>query len=250
MKHFSIKFVHILLFINVLYMQSHSQSGTITYNKKYNWANVASKMPYLSVEEKDRILLTWGSNKDYKGTDFILAFTKSASVYKQKEKEENFGYSWGEDEDVLVRNFDTRTTKDVRELLGKLYIIEGDIPKYKWKILNELKDVAGYVCMKAETIDTVYNKPITAWFTDKIKVLSGPEGFGGLPGVILELNYNNDDINIIATKIELSDVDPVLPLPKKYKGKKSDYQEFNAKKKKHYTLSIEGRRNPFWDLRY
>jgi len=118
MKHFSIKFVHILLFINVLYMQSHTQGGTITYNKKYNWANVASKMPYLSVEEKDRILLTWGSNKDYKGTDFILAFTKSASVYKQKEKEENFGYSWGEDEDVLVRNFDTRTTKDVRELLG------------------------------------------------------------------------------------------------------------------------------------
>ncbi|MBK9581674.1 MAG: hypothetical protein IPO48_07185 [Saprospiraceae bacterium] len=68
-------------------------------------------------------------------------------------------------------------------MVGKLYIIEGDIPKYKWKILNELKDVAGYVCMKAETIDTGIISQSQLGKIDKIKVLSGPEGFGGLPGV-------------------------------------------------------------------
>lgn len=232
-------------------LNSYGQGGIITYNKKYYWANIASKMPYISAEERDRIRLTWGSDdSDYKGTDYLLTFNTDGSVYKIKEKEENYGYSWGEDEDIFIRNFETRTTSDQRELLGKLYLIEEEIPRFKWKILNELKEVAGYVCMKAETRDTVYDIVITAWFTDKIQFSGGPEGFGGLPGAILELNYNNDDMFIVASKVELSDDQTKLPLPKKLKGKKLTYQEYNSKKKKHITLSIAGRRNPYWELRY
>jgi GLPGLI family protein len=243
----------IILFVLLSFFVSkgHSQGGSVTYNKKYYWVNVTSKMPYLSVEEKDRIQLTWGSDdQDNQGTDYLLTFNPSGSVYKIKEKEDNYGYSWGEDEDVFVRNYETRTTSDQRELLGKLYLIQEDIPRVKWKILNELKEVAGYVCMKAETRDTVYDIVITAWFTDKIKFSGGPEGYGGLPGTILELNYNNDDIHIVATKVELKEDNPPLPIPKKQKGKNISYQEYNSKKKKHITLSIAGRRNPFWDIRY
>jgi GLPGLI family protein len=79
-----------------------------------------------------------------------------------------------------------------------------NIPKYKWKILNELKDIEGYVCMKAETKDTVNNVVIHAWFTDKIPVMSGPEGFSGLPGMILALDFNDDDVNIVATKVDMA----------------------------------------------
>jgi hypothetical protein len=34
------------------------------------------------------------------------------------------------------------------------------------------------------------------------------------------------------------------------KGKKILYDEYNSRKKKHIALSIAGRRNPFWDVRY
>ncbi|MBK8547748.1 MAG: GLPGLI family protein [Saprospiraceae bacterium] len=231
-------------------LNSYGQGGIITYNKKYYWVNIASKMPFLSVEERDRIRLTWGTDENYKGEEYLLTFNNAGSVYSMKEKEENYGYSWGEDEDVFIRNFETRTTNDRRELLGKLYLIEEEIPRFKWKILNELKEVAGYVCMKAETRDTVYDIVITAWFTDKIQLSGGPEGFGGLPGAILELNYNNDDIHIVASKVEFKDEAIKLPIPKKLKGKKLSYQEYNSKKKKHITLSIAGRRNPYWDIRY
>jgi GLPGLI family protein len=227
-----------------------AQAGVITYNKKYSWANIAKKMPYLSQEEKDRITLSWGNDDDNEGEDYILTYNAKGSVYKAKERDENFGYSWGEDEDVFIRDFETKTTNDQRELLGKLYALQGTFPKYKWKILNELKEVAGYVCMKAETKDTVNNIMITAWFTDKLSVMSGPEGMGGLPGLILALDYNVDDIQIVATKVDLNPQNLSLPIPKKLKGKKSTYEEFNAKKKKHIEQSIAGRRNPYWDVRY
>ena len=227
------------------------QEGTITFNRKYHWVNIVSKMPYLSLEEKDRIKLTWGNDSENKGEDFILTFNKEGSTYIRKEKTENYGYSWDEEEDIFIRDQKSKKTKDIRILLGKKYIIEDDIPKLKWKILNELKDIEGYVCMKAETKDTVNNVIIHAWFTDKIPVMSGPEGFSGLPGMILALDFNDDDVNIVVTKVDMAPQKPVvLPIPKKIKGKSILYAEFYSRKKKHINLSVQGRRNPYWDVRY
>ncbi|MBC7884213.1 MAG: GLPGLI family protein [Saprospiraceae bacterium] len=236
-------------YVACLSFMSTGQGGTITYNMKYHWVNIVTKLPYLSQEEKDRIQLTWGKDDD-KGEDFLLTFNQDGSVYAKKEKEDNYGYSWGEEDDVFIRDHKTKRTKDIRLLLGKKYVIEDAIPRYKWKILNELKDIAGYVCMKAETKDTVNNIVIYAWFTDKIPVVSGPEGFSGLPGMILALDYNSDDVNIIATKVQLKDTIVTLPIPKKIKGKNILYEEYYTRKKKHIQLSVAGRRNPFWEVRY
>lgn len=227
------------------------QEGTITFKRKYHWVNIVTKMPFLSQEEKDRIKLSWGNESENKGEDFILTFNKEGSTYIRKEKTENYGYSWDEEEDIFIRDHIGKKTKDIRILLGKKYIIEDEIPKMKWKILNELKDIEGYVCMKAETKDTVNNVVIHAWFTDKIPVMSGPEGFSGLPGMILALDFNDDDVNIVATKVDMAPQKPVvLPIPQKIKGKSILYAEFYSRKKKHINLSVQGRRNPYWDVRY
>jgi GLPGLI family protein len=247
-----IKTGFLVVFFISLQFAVKAQGGTITFKQRYNWSNIATKMPYLSQEERDRIKLVWGKdNDDNKGQDYILTFNTEGNIYQKKEKDENFGYSWGEEDDILIRDTKTKTTQDIRILLGKKYLIEDEIPRYKWKILNELKDVAGYVCMKAETKDTINDVIIHAWFTDKIPYMSGPEGFTGLPGMILSLDYNHDDVNIFATKIQIETDKPViLPLPKKIKGKKILYVEYNARKKKHIALSVTGRRNPYWDVRY
>jgi GLPGLI family protein len=243
--------IFFISYLTCLSFISSGQGGTITFNRKYHWVNIASKLPYLSQEERDRMKLTWGDDDDDKGDDFLLTYNAEGSIYTSKVNDDNYGYSWGEEDDVFIRDHTTKTTRDIRILLGKKYLIEDVIPKYKWKILNELKDIAGYVCMKAETRDTISNILIHAWFTDKISVMSGPEGFSGLPGMILALDFNTDDVNIMATKVELlSDKTVALPLPKKIKGKNILYEEYNARKKKHIKLSVEGRRNPYWEVRY
>lgn len=244
-------FILFIFFLSLVFqVKLNAQSGKITYYRQYNWSNIATKMPFLSAEERDRILLTWGKEDGtYKGDPYLLTFNAEGSVFKAAEDEDNHEYSWRVDEDVFVRYAEGKRTRDERELLGKLWVIEGEMPRYKWKMLNEMKEIAGYVCMKAETRDTVLNITITAWYTDKIKAISGPEGFSGLPGLILALVYNENDVTIEASKIELEEI-PVLPVPKPKKGKKTTYEEYNARRKKHVIQSIEGKRNPFWEIRY
>jgi len=250
MSFLNVRWIILVLCTLIVTESSWGQNGVITYNRKQNWLNIMSKLPYLSQEEKDRMQLTWGKDENT-GYDFLLTYNTSGYIYMRKEKEDNYGESWDDGEDdILIRNAESKTTRDIRILLGKKYLVEDDVPRYRWKILNELKEVAGYICMKAETRDTVNNIVVEAWFTDKIPVMLGPEGFSGLPGMILALDFNGDDVNIVATKVELKENLPTLPLPKKIKGKSITYKEYNTKKLKHIQLSVEGKRNPYWEVRY
>ncbi|WP_298142546.1 GLPGLI family protein [Flavobacterium sp.] len=66
-----------------------------------------------------------------------------------------------------------------------------------WKITNEEKLISGYLCYKATTIKEVdmgtyiAKQLVTAYFCPKIPVPFGPGLFGGLPGLILELQEKN-----------------------------------------------------------
>lgn len=104
--------------------------------------------------------------------------------------------------------------------------------------------------MKAETRDTVNNVVVHAWFTDKIPYFTGPEGYHGLPGMILLLEFNQNDVVIEATKVEWMPEDFELKEIKKIKGKKVNYQKFNTLKKKHIQNYLDKKYNPYWWVRY
>ncbi len=228
-----------------------AQSGVIEFNRKENWVNILTKMPFLSQEEKEREILTSSKwQNEFKGEPYLYTFNEKGSTYQVKETDDNHGYQWKRDNEVFIRDFEQAKTKDNRFLLGKKYLIEENIPRIKWKMLNEMKEVAGYICMKAETRDTVNNIVVHAWYTDKIPHGGGPEGYGGLPGMILALDFNTDDVHIYATKVDLKSEVGELPIPKKMKGKKISYTAFYSLKKKYIRQSIEGKRNPYWNIRY
>ncbi|HRQ29659.1 MAG TPA: GLPGLI family protein [Saprospiraceae bacterium] len=242
-------YLFIALFIST--QMANAQSGVIEFNRKENWINILTKMPFLSQEEKEREILTSSKwQNEYKGEPYIYTFSEKGSTYLVKETDDNHGFQWKRDNEVFIRDFEQSKTNDIRFLSGKKYLIEEDIPRIKWKMLNEMKEVAGYVCMKAETRDTVNNIVVHAWYTDKIQQNGGPEGYGGLPGMILGLDFNNDDVLIYATKVDLKSEAIDLPVPKKMKGKKISYTTFNSLKKKFIRQSIEGKRNPYWNIRY
>ncbi len=72
-------------------------------------------------------------------------------------------------------------------------------PEYHWEITNETKTIQGYTVRKAvgESIeipkdDPAYYGKVYAWFTDEIPIPAGPERYVGLPGLILEIEYEKD----------------------------------------------------------
>lgn len=107
------------------------------------------------------------------------------------------------------------------------YLIVKPIEK-KWNLTNESKKIDKYTCFKATTEYIVTNTkgtfihPVIAWYCPEIPYQYGPAGYGGLPGMILELQERNNVFGAI--KIELKTSLENIQIPKK--GTKISYQEY------------------------
>ena len=253
MKKFSIQFFWLFILMWVLqYNMIHAQNfeGVISFDRTYYWVKVNNQLPYLSKEEKDRMQYTYGV-KDGWTTKMKLYVSDNHTLYTyDHDVPQEEGWSWRQDEWIIYRDLTNMKRKDMIESMNKAFLIDEDLKFPKWKILNEIKEVAGYLCMKAETVDTIKNQKIVAWFTDQIPVNGGPEQLSSLPGMILELDINNGSVMITATNVAKTKLEKGLPLPKKWKGKKITNVEYQAKIKQYLTESVENKRNPYWTIRY
>lgn len=99
-------------------------------------------------------------------------------------------------------NRDADMVTQLREFMGKNYIIKKDIQRIPWKLANETKEILGYSCKKAFYVDD-NQREITAWYTEAIRLPIGPENYHGLPGLILQVEVNKDEIVITADKIDI-----------------------------------------------
>lgn len=79
---------------------------------------------------------------------------------------------------------------------GKKYLVKSN-PKIQWTLTDESKVIDKYLCYKATTIykvendKGVFNHPVIAWYCPELPFNYGPNGYGGLPGLILELQERN-----------------------------------------------------------
>jgi GLPGLI family protein len=245
------KKVAILLFLVSFsaFCQEGKTEGFVQYERTTFWVNIMSRLTYLSAEEKDRIKLTWGSTDEGWKQKMTLAFNESQSLYAYGEDNAEQGWSGRKETFFLTKNFAAEHSTDYIDMLGKTYIVDDTLHTPTWKILNQIKEVAGFICMKAETVDTVKNQKITAWFAQDIPVMAGPERYFGLPGLILELDINEGDVTIVASKVEFKKLTNEFNL-KKIKGKKISDAEYTKIIADFIKDSIKGERNPYWGLRY
>jgi GLPGLI family protein len=100
-----------------------------------------------------------------------------------------------------LKYYQNEKTKEYREFLDSKKVgiaILNRYIKYEWTLLNETKMIDGYTCYKAtspsinaknntKNTDPKFN--IIAWYAPEIPVTYGPAGYGGLPGLILELQF-------------------------------------------------------------
>ncbi len=240
------KLVKITFFL-LISLQAISQISKVEFTRTLKWAEIAKSLPHLSKEEKDRISLTWAKDRN-EPEPYILMYDIAQSVYFLDE--DNLPpqqWNWRREVRFIHTMYKDKRRLDHIQMLGKSFVFDDEMIKYKWKILNEIKEVAGFVCMKAETYDSTKSQKIAAWFTSEIPTSLGPEGFGGLPGLILEIDKNDGQSIVTATKIQLDSITTPIKIPKK-KGKKTTNKKFNDFISKHIKESIIAQRNPYWGL--
>ena len=129
-------------------------------------------------------------------------------------------------DNIITRDFNKHTLHDIDEIAGKSYIIEDSLKAPRWLIKNEMKEIAGHVCMNAFYNDTLRKQRIIAWYALDIPIQGGPGRFYGAPGLILEVNINDGALVITADKIELKKLTTELDFPKRAKGKKINEKEY------------------------
>jgi GLPGLI family protein len=163
---------------------------------------------------------------------FTLDFTKSESMYKEEQELDapkgpsaNGGVMvmvMGGDgsSDILYKNISQNRMAHKTELMGKVFLIKDNLVAYDWELTGETKNIGIYTCYKAvyereeESIEInmidgeVKEEKVTkkttlvAWYTTDVPVSNGPNNYGGLPGLILEVN--DGDLTIVCSELVLN----------------------------------------------
>lgn len=182
--------------------------------------------------------------------EYVLDFDLQRSAYKwSKESQENKTFwqiSKPSKEDKVVMNFNEQSVLALKEGLGEQYHIEDSLRRYRWKISDEVRTIAGFDCRKAITTicDSVV---VVAFYTDEIPVPAGPENFNGLPGMILGLAIPRLYTTWFATKLEL--IPPSNELfDIKRKKKRYSYEEFTVSAKKLVSKLEEDADRRYWEM--
>ncbi|MDB5210231.1 MAG: hypothetical protein JWQ30_1058, partial [Sediminibacterium sp.] len=225
--------------------QAQVKEGTVYYDQKTNMHKTIQ-------DEQMKAMIP-----EFRTAKYMLLFSDSVSVYKTVPEDEapdpfaggggrrmvmNIGAGSGD----LYKNLSQLKSVQTSELGGKNFLIIDSIRQQPWKLGTETKTILGYTCHKATrkviqpirtimrmsmgpggnpTTDTT-NKAaapqgkeveVVAWYADAIISPVGPEAYGQLPGVILQLDVDNGTVVYTASEVKKTVDQKELKEPKKGK---------------------------------
>lgn len=234
MKKYSILLLF-LFFIKI----SYSQNNVVTYNFKILEDKKLLENPVIGKMYAEDI-------KAAKFLEFKLVFNDTISKF---ESTKSLGLGEKNTSTALIASrckkpkFNHKETVYRNNSEGAFsedeYLIISPLNK-NWVLTNESKKIDNYTCYKATTEYVVINPrgefhhPVIAWYCPEIPYQFGPAGYGGLPGLILELQERN--IAFGAIKIELKSSQEKIILPTKgQRISNEEYQNLIAEAvKKHF----------------
>ena len=225
---FNMKQLLILLFVFSFQFSASAQTtfisnGFIEYEKRMN------QFSFYDKEDEESIWITEMKKVFPKMVNDVyhLYFNNQKTIYKLGVENTTAKYMWGRkpsETDITVQDVANNRISVQRDVFEQTYLIKDSVQKYEWKITNETRTIAGFECRKAVAIicDSVY---VVAFYTDEIMVSSGPESFGGLPGMILGVAVPRLQITWFATKVVIQQPTEATLNPKQ-KGKLVSWEAY------------------------
>jgi GLPGLI family protein len=225
----------------------HTTLGKIPFERRVNIHAQLEEMQNNSFFEKMKAQIP-----KFNSSYFDLRFDTTRSIYKPgREVEGNsvfkmFGGGPATENTVLT-HFQDRTIKANKTVFEQKFFVTDSIRVIDWKEKDEIRTIAGFKCHKAVGIicDSVY---VVAFYTEDIIVAGGPEMFGGLPGMIMELAIPRLHTTWIATKVDLTpplDTDFTITEKGKKVTEKELYQNVSESFKKWGSMAA---RNIWWTV--
>ena len=216
--------LNILLLIAVAANAQYTSVGKIEYERKVNIYAQMAEMDENPWMEKMKAQIP-----KFNSSYFELIFDTARSIYKPgREGEPSVFKMFGggpATDNIVLSDYVTRKVKASKKVYEQRFFVEDTIRKMEWTVKDEIRTIANFKCHKAvgRMCDSVY---VVAFYTEDIMVNGGPEMFGGLPGMILELAIPRLHTTWTATKVELvppKETDFVVP----EKGKKVNEKELH-----------------------
>jgi len=204
MKKLIILIILVAAGVSAAYAQ-HTYMGRIEYERKVNM--------YAQMEEMEQMGNgSWAEKiksqmPKFNISYFDLIFDTARSIYRPgREAPGNsifkmFGGGPATDNTVFT-DFHTDSVKASKNVFDQKFFVEDSIRVLEWKEREDIRTIAGYKCHKAVGIicDSVY---VVAFYTEDIPLAGGPEMFGGLPGMIMELAIPRLHTTWVASKVEV-----------------------------------------------
>ena len=171
-------------------------SGKIIYERRTNLKKTVGDNPRASrfITDENKI----------RKENFELAFNETSSVFEfieNDEVEEGGMMKMLTQRNKVYQNLEDEEFFMIMNSWGQEMLLKDSLSERTWKITENKRKFAGHMCRKAiwEQNDSTR---IYAWFSPDIVPSIGPEGYCGLPGVILGLATEDGGIVYFAKKIE------------------------------------------------
>jgi len=189
-----------ILLVTAVAKGQYTTVGKIEYERKMN---VLAQLEEMG--ENEWIDKIKSQIPKFSSTYFDLIFDTSRSIYKPGKETTNPFKMFGggpATSNVVLTDFGAKKITASKTIYEQKFLVQDSIRKIDWHIKDELRTIANFKCRKAVGIicDTVY---VVAFYTEDIVVSGGPEMFGGLPGMIMELAIPRLHTTWVADKVEI-----------------------------------------------
>lgn len=181
-----------------------------------------------------KVVYTHSLMKDVFLNDYTLFIKDSIAQFnsnreKQKKEQNNTTFEINLDKYINNYNLNSSIYNEQRKLESGTLVNSEWINETKWEITNETKLISGYKTIKATTDsyelkkdNPYYQGKAIVWFTMDIPISAGPARYGGLPGLILEVEYEKGNSKYKLKNIELENTESLKDIKDGKKVAKSD----------------------------